>query len=150
MISQTVEYALRAAVYLADQEGSPRTTQQIAEVTKVPTAYLSKVMQNLGRAGLVHGQRGLHGGFTLAKAPREITIWEVVDAVDPIRRIKTCPLGLEAHRLRLCPLHKKLDDALAHIERAFRDTTLAAVLAEPSTSRPLCAFPRIEVCDSGE
>jgi Rrf2 family protein len=149
MISQTVDYALRAVVYLADQGEAARTIQQIAAVTKVPPPYLSKVMQNLGRAGLVHSQRGLHGGFTLARRPTELTIWEVVQAVEPLQRIRECPLGLAAHRLRLCPLHKRLDDALATIERAFRETTVAEVLAEPSTSRPLCAFPRNPAAGGG-
>ena len=53
MLSQTVEYALRAAVYLANQAPAPRTTEQIADVTKVPQAYLSKVMQSLARSGIV-------------------------------------------------------------------------------------------------
>ena len=65
MISQTAEYALRAIVYLAGQE-LPQTTQQIAATTRVPAGYLSKVLQALARGGLVHSQRGLHGGFTLA------------------------------------------------------------------------------------
>jgi Rrf2 family protein len=142
VISQTVEYALRAIVYLADQDGRARTTQQIAQTTRVPPAYLSKVLQELGRAKLVQSQRGLHGGFTLGKAPQELTIWEVVQAVEPLQRIRQCPLGLESHRLRLCPLHKRLDDALASIEKAFRDTTIAEVIDEPTTSRPLCPFPR--------
>jgi Rrf2 family nitric oxide-sensitive transcriptional repressor len=142
MISQTVEYALRAVVYLADQ-GESRTVVQIADVTKVPAAYLSKVMQSLSRAKLVHSQRGLHGGFTLTKVPKDITIWEVVEAVEPLQRIRECPLGLAAHRVRLCPLHKRLDDALATIEKAFRDTTMAEVLADPNTSKPLCDFPRL-------
>jgi Rrf2 family protein len=141
MISQTVEYALRAVVYLADQGGESCTVQQIAATTKVPAAYLSKVMQGLSRAGLVRAQRGLHGGFTLNRDPAGLTIWEVVQAVDPVQRIRSCPLGLDAHRLRLCPLHQRLDDALALIEGAFRATTVAEVLAEPTTSKPLCAFP---------
>jgi Rrf2 family protein len=141
MFSQTVEYALRAVVYLADQGGEPRTTAQVAEATKVPGPYLSKVLQSLGRGGLVHSQRGLHGGFTLTRTPAEMTIWDVVEAVEPLQRIKVCPLGLAAHRHRLCPLHKRLDDALAATENAFRSTTLADVLAEPSTSKPLCDFP---------
>jgi Rrf2 family protein len=141
MISQTVEYALRAVVYLADQQAA-RTVQQIAAVTRVPPAYLSKVMQALSRGKVVHSQRGLHGGFTLVNKPEELTIWAVVQAVEPFQRIKTCPLGLRAHRVRLCPLHKRLDDALGMIEKAFRGTTLADVLAEPTTSKPLCDFPR--------
>jgi hypothetical protein len=45
--------------------------------------------------------------------------------------------------VRLCPLHRRLDDALASFEDAFRRTTLAEVLAEPSESVPLCPFPAI-------
>jgi Rrf2 family protein len=143
MISQTVEYALRAMVYLADRPETSCTTHQIAAVTRIPLAYLSKVMQGLSRAGLVESRRGLHGGFTLIRPAEELTIWDVMEAVEPLRRIRTCPLGLESHRLRLCPLHKKLDDALALIERVMRDTTLAEVIAEPTTSKPLCPFPHV-------
>jgi Rrf2 family protein len=148
MISQTVEYALRAVVFLADQEG-PRTTQQIALHTKVPAPYLAKVMQGLGRAHLIHSQRGLHGGLSLARSPQDLTIWDVVEAVEPFQRIRSCPLDLKSHRARLCPLHKRLDDALAMIERAFRETTVADILAEPTSSKPLCPFPEIPVTERG-
>jgi Rrf2 family nitric oxide-sensitive transcriptional repressor len=142
MISQTVEYALRAAVLLADDSQGPRTVDEIAAVTRVPKAYLSKVMQSLHRAGLVSSQRGLHGGFRLAKSPAEISVLEVVNAVERLQRIRTCPLGLAAHGIHLCPLHKRLDDALAMVEQAFANSTLAEILAEPTTSVPLCDFPR--------
>jgi len=143
VLSQTVEYALRAMVHLADQAPAPRTTEQIAAITKVPQAYLSKVLQGLNRAGLVRSQRGVGGGMMLTRKPEEVTILEVVNAVDPIPRIRTCPLGLAAHGIRLCPLHKRLDDALEVMEGAFRRTTLAEVLAEPSESIPLCDFPAV-------
>lgn len=138
MLSQTVEYALRAIVYLASESPDARTNEQIAKATRVPQAYLSKLMQTLSRAGLAKSQRGVHGGFTLVKDPEELTILDIVNAVDPIQRIQTCPLGLKAHGVRLCPLHRRLDDALASVEQAFRDTTVAEVLAEPSESVPLC------------
>jgi Rrf2 family transcriptional regulator, nitric oxide-sensitive transcriptional repressor len=141
LFSQTVEYALRAVVHLADQSPSPRTTDQIATATLVPKAYLSKVLQGLCQANIVQSKRGLGGGMILTKLPSELTILEVVDAVDPIGRIRECPLGLTAHGVRLCPLHKRLDNALAMVETAFRKTTLAEILAEPTTSRPLCEFP---------
>ena len=141
MLSQTVEYALRAVLYLAGQAPSARTTDQIAEATRVPKAYLSKVLQGLVRAGVVHSQRGIGGGMALVKSPGELTILEVVNAVDPVGRIRECPLGLEAHGAHLCPLHRRLDDAMAAVEEAFRASTLAEILAEPSTSVPLCDFP---------
>jgi Rrf2 family protein len=137
MFSQTTEYALRAVVWLASQYGKPQTTQQIAATTRVPAGYLSKVLQALGRADLVKSQRGLYGGFTLARPPRQISVLEVVNAVDPIQRIETCPLGLKSHGAELCALHKRLDDAIAHIEKAFSTSSIADLLSEPSSKRPL-------------
>jgi Rrf2 family protein len=145
MFSQTVEYALRAMMHLTQEAPRARTTEQIAEATRVPKAYLSKVLQGLRRAGLVESRRGIGGGMALVKDPGSITILEVVEAVEPIGRIKTCPLGLESHGANLCPLHHRLDAALATVEDAFRRSTLAEVLAEPSTSIPLCSFPAPEI-----
>ena len=145
MISQTVEYALRAAVHLASKAPEAQTTDEIAVVTRVPRAYLSKVLQSLSRGGIVQSQRGLGGGMTLAKPAEGITILEVLNAVEPIQRIRTCPLGLAAHGVHLCPLHRRLDDALATVEEAFANSTLAEILAEPSRSTPLCAFPSLKV-----
>ena len=141
MLSQTVEYALRAMVYLAGCNDDPQPTEQIAEKTKVPAPYLAKVLQNLTRKGLVRSQRGVKGGFLLAQPPEDITILDVVNAVDPIQRITTCPLELKGHGVRLCPLHFRMDRALALVEDAFRKSTLAEVLAEPTQSKPLCDFP---------
>lgn len=141
MFSQTVEYALRAVAFLASQAPAGRTTDQIATATLVPKPYLSKVLQKLVEQGVVHSQRGVGGGMSLVKTPAELTILQVVNAVEPIERIRECPLGLKSHGVRLCPLHKRLDDALAMVESAFRDTTLAEVLAEPSASVPLCDIP---------
>ncbi len=142
MFSQTVEYALRAVVHLAHQAPAGQTTDQIAEVTLVPKAYLAKVLQALRRGGIVSSQRGVGGGITLVKTPAELTILEVVNSVEPIQRIQTCPLGLSAHGVRLCPLHRRVDNALAMVEKAFQNTTLAEVLADPNPSVPLCNLPR--------
>jgi Rrf2 family protein len=144
MLSQTVEYALRAVVHLASQAPAARTTEQIAIATLVPRAYLSKVLQSLARGGVVQSQRGLGGGMSLVKTPEQLTILEVVNAVEPIQRIRECPLGLAAHGTHLCPLHRRVDNALALMEHAFEQTTLAEVLAEPSRSVPLCPFPNFK------
>jgi Rrf2 family protein len=141
MLSQTVEYALRAAVYLATRPGEPVTTEEVAERTRVKAPYLAKILQALTKKGLVKSQRGVGGGVTLAKAPEDLTILEVVNAVEPLQRITTCPLGLPTHGKRLCPLHKKLDSAIAAVEEAFGSTTLADILAEPAASVPLCEIP---------
>lgn len=137
MISQTAEYALRAVVCLASEGGKPTTTAKLAEATKVPPSYLSKVMQALGRAGLVKSQRGLHGGFVLAHPVESVSVLDVINAVDPLRRILTCPLELEAHGANLCPLHRKLDDAIAHVEEVFSTHSIAELLVDPTSSSPM-------------
>lgn len=141
MFSQTVEYALRAAVFLAQQRPKPCTTMEIAERTLQPQAYLAKILLGLGRAGILHSQRGLHGGFILAKDAAEISVLEIVNAVEPIQRIRNCPLGLKSHRAGLCRLHEKLDSALALVETAFSTTTLATLIETPNGVSPLCESP---------
>lgn len=141
MISQTAEYALRAVVFLADHPHSASTVTQIAEATRVPAGYLAKVMQSLSRAGVVRSQRGLNGGFTLARDAADLTVLEVVNVVDPVRRYPECPLGLPNHGKQLCPLHRRLDDAARALEDAFGRTKLADLLEVPKSRRPLCAAP---------
>jgi Rrf2 family protein len=122
MFSQTVEYALRAVTQLAIYPHCVQTTSDIAQVTKVPLPYLSKVLQSLHRQGILKVKRGLHGGYLLAKSPAELSLYEVVQAVDPIQRIATCPLEIASHGKRLCALHRKMDQALADMEAPLRCT----------------------------
>jgi Rrf2 family nitric oxide-sensitive transcriptional repressor len=140
MISQTAEYALRAITHLAYNAGTPQTNKQISVSTHVPMPYLSKVLQSMTRAGLIHSQRGLHGGFTLTRSPNDLSVFEVIQAVDPMPRIHTCPLGLASHGTNLCPLHRRLDEAMGLVEKAFRESTIADVIAEPTNSKPLCSM----------
>lgn len=139
MFSLTTEYALRAAVWLAEKQGLPQTTQQIASATRVPVNYLSKVLQSLGRAGLVRALRGKHGGFELAKAPSSTSVLEIINVVEPIQRIRVCPLGLKNHDESLCPLHKRLDHAMEIFEETFSNATLADLLTP---------YPAPSLCDS--
>lgn len=137
MLSQTVEYALRAVVHLAQHSPSPQKTSDIAEATKVPQAYLVKVLQSLSGGEIVRLQRGVGGGVSLARDPQELTILDVVTAVDPIQRINSCPLDLKSHGTSLCALHRRMDNALLAMEEAFRATTLAELLEDPNPSVPL-------------
>ena len=150
MISQTVEYALRAIVTIAQHNGTPCTAQKISEITHVPAPYLSKMMQGLVRANLVTSKRGLHGGFVLLKDAADLTIWEVVDAVEPIKRIRQCPLGINSHEGTLCPLHRRLDNAMASVEDSFRETSVAELLAQPGSVSPLCEDKKLMEIDTGK
>ena len=149
MISQTCEYALRSIVFLAEHADQPQTIREVASATGVPSEYLAKVLANLKRAGIAQAKRGLHGGYTLAVAPERLTILDVINAVDPIQRIRQCPIGRSDH-VGLCPLHRRLDEALARIEQSFAATTVAEILEENAASRRVrstgskaCPFPAV-------
>ena len=131
MITQTTEYALRAVVFLAMSDGQAHTTAQIADGTKVPSAYLSKVLQSLSRAGLVSSQRGLGGGFTLSVDPSDLSILEIIETVDPIPRIHSCPMGMAEHGGALCSLHKQLDEALALVEISLSKSSIQDLIETP-------------------
>jgi Rrf2 family protein len=138
MFSQTVEYALRTVVWLAAQDGEPRTTQQIARATKIPAGYLAKILQTLGRARLVNSQRGMKGGFTLALAPEKLSPWDVIVAIDPVQRIEKCPLGLKSHSKKLCPFHRRMDHALGLLERELRAARISELHEGSSKGKPFC------------
>lgn len=127
MLSQTVEYALRAMTYLGSMGGSAVSSRCIASQTHVPPGYLSKVMRDLVVARLVSSSRGPGGGFTLAKDPFSITILDIVNAVEPIETIKECQPGHPLHT-SLNVLRGRIDGALENIENSLRSTTLAELL----------------------
>lgn len=141
MFSQTAEYALRVVVFIGTLRGEPATTKQIAAATRVPEGYLAKILQSLSRAGLVQSQRGLHGGSVLARNADQITIYDVVTAISPLPRILSCPLELASHADKLCPVHRRLDDAVAMVEKAFKSSSIAELLAETTGSIPLRELP---------
>ncbi len=136
VLSQTAEYALRAMVFLAMKEAGA-TTEQIAHTTKVPSGYLSKILQQLGRSKLVVSQRGIGGGFVLSRASESISILVVINAVAPIEKMTSCPLGVQTHEINLCPLHKRISEAISTVEAAFAQTTLSELVKE--SQNPLCS-----------
>ncbi|MBC8288592.1 MAG: Rrf2 family transcriptional regulator [Nitrospinae bacterium] len=138
MISQTSEYALRAVVCLAQNPDKPHTTAEIAKWTKVPEHYLSKVLLALAKSDVVFSKKGLHGGYVLAQAPEDLPLLDVINAVDPIKHIKSCPLKLKTHGTNLCRLHHRLNESIDMMEELFRNSTVALILSEPTQSIPLC------------
>lgn len=136
MLSKTAEYALRAVACLSGQAGTPVSADVLAEKTKVPRRYLTRVLQDLAAAGLVCSRPGPGGGYELQEAP-DLTILDVVNAVSPLERIRSCPLGLKSHT-DLCPLHAALDRAYAATEAAFAGVTINQLLESTSPILPLC------------
>jgi len=67
-----------------------------------------------------------------------LTVLDVVNTVDPIERIERCPLGLQSHGMNLCPLHKRLDEAIGFIEKAFAKTKIADLVIQCDGADSIC------------
>jgi Rrf2 family protein len=90
-ITRQADYALRAMIYLAKIEPNQRAaTSQIAQVQQIPPSFLAKIISQLSIAGLIHTSRGARGGVTLARAPEDISILEVVEAIDGPIALNEC------------------------------------------------------------
>lgn len=149
-LTQTAEYALRAVVWLAQHPNEPQTKTQIAEATQVPSSYLPKVFQPLIRGGLIHAQRGIGGGYTLARDPQETTLLDVVTEVDPIEPLDGCPLDIASHGTRLCPLHSVLNRVIIEERRALGNTLLSDVIRKEGEPTPLCEIAAIAQASAKE
>ncbi len=141
LLSDASEYALRGVVWLAQRKEQTFKLREIAEGTKAAPGYLIKVLQALAKAGILSTQRGSNGGFSLIREAETLSVLEVINAVDPIERIQTCPLGLKSHGTCLCPMHKRIDDAMGVIEATFRDSTVADLLDSSAASVPMSDGP---------
>jgi Rrf2 family protein len=136
MLSKTAEYALRAVTCMSSQ-GVPTSADDLANKTKVPRRYLTRVLQDLAAAGFVRSRPGPGGGYEMAQQTDHLTILDVINAVAPLERIRSCPLGLNSHT-DLCPLHAELDRAYAASEAAFAGVTIKQLVESTSPIVPLC------------
>lgn len=126
-ITRQADYALRAMLYLTRLEDNVRAaTSQIAEDQKIPPSFLAKIISQLSIAGLIHTSRGARGGVSLARPPEEISILEVVEAIDgPVtlnectENPSSCPFG------ETCPLHVLWCETQSELVERLRNTTFA-------------------------
>ncbi|MFG0328820.1 MAG: Rrf2 family transcriptional regulator [Phycisphaerales bacterium] len=137
MLLATSEYALRIMVALTEAEGRPLTSDETARHTQVPSDYALKILQQLAQAGFIRARRGRGGGYRLDCDPTRTTLLDIVEVIQPIERIRSCPLGRASHRLRLCALHHRLDEAAVATREALSSLTLAEAV-DDSPSSGLC------------
>ncbi len=138
MLSNTAEYALRAMAWLTLTPDQLVSAGNLAEATRVPADYLAKILQQLSQAGLITGRRGVGGGYKLARSADDIHMLDVLNVVDPVERLKSCPVGLETHGPNLCPLHQKIDEAIGAVCNVFGNVTLTDLCTQGEGVKPLC------------
>lgn len=128
MIPRTAEYALRALAMLALHPDEPLRTAQIADQCDIPERYLSAVMRDQVRAGLVRSQRGRNGGYTLAGPPESIHLDDVLKAAGFDVTSRPCGFGwASCDRDDPCPLHPLFVELNAALEQWALGRTLGEV-----------------------
>ena len=127
MFSQTAIYALRAMAVLKDlHPGERLPAKDLAERTRVPAHYMSKIMRRLVVAGLVEGRKGWGGGFRLSRSPSRITFAQVLAAVGSAVEGGVCAFGWErCDGENPCPLH----GAWSRLQDCVRDWAERRTLA---------------------
>ena len=94
MLSKSGVHAVRALIVLAElPEGQYRGASSIAEQNDAPANYLGKLLQQLARRGLVESQKGLGGGFRLSHKPGQISLYNIIEAIEDVSRWYDCILG---------------------------------------------------------
>ena len=90
-ITRQGDYAVRAVLHLAQiKEGSRAATSTVAKEQRIPPSFLAKIISQLSIAGLLHTSRGARGGVMLARDPKDITLLEVVEAIDGPIQLNEC------------------------------------------------------------
>src|SRR5512139_4256605 len=90
-ITRQADYAVRAVLHLAKIGNSERAaTSTVAEEQRIPPSFLAKIISQLSIAGLLHTSRGARGGVTLARSPKEITLLDVIEAIDGPIMLNEC------------------------------------------------------------
>jgi Rrf2 family protein len=125
-VSAKADYALRALIELASADLRPMTCEEIAQAQQVPARFLQAVIAQLRRADLVRSQRGCEGGYWLAHPPSEITVGDIVRAVDgPFPTMHSEPVGHPAVAGPALALEEFWRAAAAGLESVVDHVTLA-------------------------
>jgi Rrf2 family protein len=129
-ITRQADYALRAMVYLSESEPNQRSaTSQIAEEKSIPPSFLAKIISQLSIAGLLHTSRGARGGVSLARPPEQITVLEVVEAIDGPIALNECTLNVAGCPFgETCPMRPLWCDAQDILVDRLRNTTFAQLV----------------------
>jgi Rrf2 family protein len=135
-LTRAADYAVRVLIYLAGQPAHTRASRTgLAEAAECPEQFLSKVLQSLTRAGLVVSHRGNTGGFELPLARQEVTLLDVVEAIEGPVRLNLCLTSDEAcARQGSCPAHPVWAEAQRAMLEVLRKSTIRD-LASPAAAK---------------
>ena len=130
-ITRQADYAVRAVLHLARNNEQRTATSSIAEEQRIPPSFLAKIISQLSIAGLLHTSRGARGGVTLARHPGEITLLEVIEAIDGPIQLNECVGDNGSCSFDdSCPLRPVWCEAQEDLVRRLKGTNFADMVAK--------------------
>jgi Rrf2 family protein len=128
--SKPCMHGLRAVIYIATRNSElPVRGEDIAREEDLPQPFLSKILKILSSKAILHSVRGPGGGFRLARTPEEITLLDVVDAIDGLAQFEECALGWKTCQDdKPCPLHNSWKDMRANLKTYLQGTSVAQLV----------------------
>jgi Rrf2 family protein len=135
-ITRQADYAVRAVLYLARLEPNQRAaTSQVAQEQRIPPSFLAKIISQLSIAGLLHTSRGARGGVTLAREPKDITLLEVIEAIDGPIMLNECVNGNSTCTFdEDCPLRPVWCDAQEELINRLKGTHFQQLLEQSAVA----------------
>lgn len=129
-ITRQADYALRAMLYLARLDPEQKaSTSQIAEKQSIPPSFLAKIISQLSIAGLIQTSRGAKGGVSLSKPASEISMLQVVEAIDGPVQVNICTFSKDECKFEKdCPVHMVWCDIQNDIINKLRDTKFSKLI----------------------
>jgi Rrf2 family protein len=132
-ITRQADYAIRAVLHLSRiGNGQRASTSQIAQEQSIPPSFLAKIVSQLSVSGLLQTSRGARGGVSLARSPRDITLLEVIEAIDGPILLNEC-VADEANCAfsEDCPLRPVWCDAQAELVTRLKSTNFGQFVGTP-------------------
>jgi Rrf2 family iron-sulfur cluster assembly transcriptional regulator len=131
MLSNSCRYGIRAVIYLADQPLSAGKTgiKKISKDLHLPMPFLAKILQQLAKKKILSSSKGPHGGFSLFKDPKKITLLDIVNTIDGQDIFTNCLMhngsceGLEKDKVR-CPMHEDYEKSRRELVKLFNSRTI--------------------------
>lgn len=131
-ITRQADYAVRAVMHLARiNTGARAATSTVAQEQHIPPSFLAKIISQLSIAGLLHTSRGARGGVTLARDPKDITLLEVIEAIDGPIQLNEC-VGEKGTCTfeENCPIKAVWCDAQDELVARLRNTNFGQLIAQ--------------------
>jgi len=131
-ITRQADYAVRAVLHLARMNNGDRAaTSTVAKEQRIPPSFLAKIISQLSIAGLLHTSRGARGGVTLAREPKDITLLEVIEAIDGPIQLNECVADAGVCTFEdNCPIRSVWCDAQDELVKRLRGTNFADMMTQ--------------------